>query len=592
MAAALDEKTIRALATAEVFARGRDYWKDGAVLGLKLRGATLCAEVEGSADEPYTVTVKLAGGRAEETSCSCPYEWGGACKHVVAVLLAYANEGARVPKLPPVADLLAPLDRDRLQALLLKRLELDPGLATWLDAELAAPPPCKGRKKARIDAAPIARQAHALLGARYRRRRYWDDYRASGELAELQQLTGKAVPYLEAGDGRGAFAILEAVTDACVHDWIAFSSGSDEHMYELFNDLGRMIAEAAILADFDAKGRAKNADTVEGWIDELSDYGDFEGFGTALLALRADLDSRGLRAVLKGTRLQWPPDANPAWEDREFVAVVLRALDAQDRCDEYLNLARAAGEIEGYGAMLIKCGRTAEALVFALAELRTPGQALALAQAFDAAGAAADAVAVAGRGLESKRSAETDWERVALARWLRDKAAAGGDHGLAVSAGETCFGLSLSLDDFMAAEEAAGPLWAEPRPRLLATLAQATHCPDRPAIYLREGMVDAAVGVALDDRGAAAHDDVLLELAAAAVRSHPDWVIGVARRFAEGIGERGDAGNYELAARWLALAARAYEDDGRDEDWRDLLERLIATHRRKYKLRRLLEGLR
>jgi uncharacterized Zn finger protein len=592
MTAGLDEKSIRAVATAEVFARGKTYWKSGAVSGLKRRGDILSAEVEGSEDEPYIVTVELARGRALGMSCTCPYEWDGVCKHVVAVLLAFAADEARVPKLKPVAELLAPLDRDRLLALLTKRLDSDPHLASWLDAELAAPPPRAGAPKAKIDTAPISRQAHALLGARYRDRRYWDGYRASGDLAELQQLTAQAVPFLEAGDGRNALKILRAVTDAFVSDWIAYSSGSDEHMYELFNDLGRMLAEASIMADFDAGERERYAKLVAGWEDDLSDYGDFEGFGTALLALRADLDSPGLRAVLSGAQKTWPPDGNAAWEDRDFVGVVLRNLDAQDRRDGYLNLALAAGEKECYGAMLIKCGRMAEALGFALTALKTPGQALTLAQSFDAAGSSIDALAVARRGLEFTGSPKADWQRAKLAGWLRDRAAALGDHALAVSAAETCFALTLSYEIFVAAETAAGPLWAECRPRLLATLARAGRCYDRPVIYLRAGMIDAAVAVALEDRDASAHDSALMELAEAAGRSHPDWVIGLARRLADQIMEQGQAGLYDIAARWLALAASAYEDDGRDEEWRGVLERLIATHRRKNKLRALLEALR
>ena len=52
------------------------------------------------------------------------------------------------------------------------------------------------------------------------------------------------------------------------------------------------------------------------------------------------------------------------------------------------------------------------------------------------------------------------------------------------------------------------------------------------------------------------------------------------------------AGRYELAAQWLEKAALAYEVLGREDDWRACLDDLIDRHRRKYKLRPLLEGLR
>ena len=55
--------------------------------------------------------------------------------------------------------------------------------------------------------------------------------------------------------------------------------------------------------------------------------------------------------------------------------------------------------------------------------------------------------------------------------------------------------------------------------------------------------------------------------------------------------EAGAAGSYDLAAAWLAQAARAYDAAGRIEDWIEVIDGLIDRHRRKYKLRPLLEGL-
>ena len=47
-----------------------------------------------------------------------------------------------------------------------------------------------------------------------------------------------------------------------------------------------------------------------------------------------------------------------------------------------------------------------------------------------------------------------------------------------------------------------------------------------------------------------------------------------------------------LAAQWLEKAALAHEVLGREDDWRACLDELIERHRRKYKLRPLLEKLR
>jgi uncharacterized Zn finger protein len=87
----LSEAQIRQHASAESFARGVDYERRGAVGALVLRGDLLQAEVEGSEYEPYRVTVSLDAGGVRAADCSCPYDWGGWCKHIVATLLAYIH---------------------------------------------------------------------------------------------------------------------------------------------------------------------------------------------------------------------------------------------------------------------------------------------------------------------------------------------------------------------------------------------------------------------------------------------------------------------------------------------------------------------
>ena len=57
-------------------------------------------------------------------------------------------------------------------------------------------------------------------------------------MEELQRLVEKAVPFLEVGDGGNALRILEPIAEAFVDDWLEHSFGADEHLYELFADLG------------------------------------------------------------------------------------------------------------------------------------------------------------------------------------------------------------------------------------------------------------------------------------------------------------------------------------------------------------------
>src|SRR5689334_17919049 len=134
----LTEAQLRAITSPESLRRGREYYQRGAVESLARRGNRLEAEVQGSDYEPYQVTVTLGPTGVVAEGCTCPYDWGGACKHVVAALLAYLNEPEAVEDRPPLDQLLAPLDRDQLQGLVLALAEGDPALAARVEVQAAA----------------------------------------------------------------------------------------------------------------------------------------------------------------------------------------------------------------------------------------------------------------------------------------------------------------------------------------------------------------------------------------------------------------------------------------------------------------------
>jgi uncharacterized Zn finger protein len=595
------ERTIRALATPESFARGRSYFDDGAVSDLIRRGDRLTAEVEGSEFAAYQISIRLHDGGVAEARCSCPYDWGGYCKHIVAVLLKFADEATRIIERKPVAELLRGLDQARLIELLEQRAETDLELAAWLEAELAmtveaSSPRDKGtaRRRTAVDPEPVREHARNLLAKRQRGGRYWDDYRSSGDMEELQRLVEKAVPFLEVGDGGNALRILEPIAEAFVDDWLEHSFGSDEHLYELFADLGRLMAEAALMSDLSTDQRAALAERLEKWQGRLEEYGVDEGFHVAIRALETGWDDPALAAVMAGKGTSWPPSGRGDRLDDQLTAVRLRVLDACGRTQEYLNLAGAARAHTNYAVMLVKLERRPEAIAYALRSFKKPNEALALATTLREVAAHDDALKIAETGLAfaGDDDDETNGSVIPLAHWLRDYAGGIGKSALALKAARAAFDHSLSLEDFDAVKIWAGEAWDAIRKDLLAHLARAPHAYDRTRIYLCEGLIDDAVRSVGDRFGYGAHDETLMRLAAAAHASHPDWVIRLAMDQAASIMDANRAGHYELAVQWLEKAALAYEVLGRQDDWRACLDDLIDRHRRKYKLRPLLEGLR
>ncbi|MCF4128516.1 hypothetical protein [Methylobacterium sp. SyP6R] len=228
------------------------------------------------------------------------------------------------------------LPREALADLLVRRAEADPDLAGRIEAELAALP---GRGP--VDPAPIAAQARTLLG-RQIKRDYRDDYEAHGPADALKQLVDKAVPFLEAGDGRNALKIPVAVAEPFIEQWLGYYVETDEDMYRLFTGLDRMMAEAALMSDLSADERGSLRETIGGWEDDLNDYAPEDGFFLVTAALRTAWDDPALRAVLAGKTGAALPESEE--ENPEPIAVRLRVLAAAARTDEYLNLARAAGD--------------------------------------------------------------------------------------------------------------------------------------------------------------------------------------------------------------------------------------------------------
>src|SRR5690349_15460878 len=69
------------------FERGFEYYKQGRVSKTIKRGLSLEGYCAGSVT--YHVQVIFDRLGIKSTRCTCPYEFGGDCKHIVALLLTY-----------------------------------------------------------------------------------------------------------------------------------------------------------------------------------------------------------------------------------------------------------------------------------------------------------------------------------------------------------------------------------------------------------------------------------------------------------------------------------------------------------------------
>lgn len=128
----LTEEIIRDRATERSFQKGRDYYRSGAIYNPSWQstagGALLTTQGEGSTTPSYRLRVELDEGGVCSASCTCPYDWGGDCKHIVALLLTYLHKPDEFSQQKSVSDLLADLDKESLATLIDLLVEGSPDL--------------------------------------------------------------------------------------------------------------------------------------------------------------------------------------------------------------------------------------------------------------------------------------------------------------------------------------------------------------------------------------------------------------------------------------------------------------------------------
>ena len=88
----ITEEDIRTICTAESYKRGRSYFHNEAIVEPTRQGDQLTAYCHGSEYTPYRVTATLSDRGIGDVSCTCPYDWGGICKHIVALLLTWVHQ--------------------------------------------------------------------------------------------------------------------------------------------------------------------------------------------------------------------------------------------------------------------------------------------------------------------------------------------------------------------------------------------------------------------------------------------------------------------------------------------------------------------
>jgi uncharacterized Zn finger protein len=75
----------------QIVSRGRAYFREGAVMRLEEKEEGMWESLV-AGNSMYDVSIEMIDEEVMEYSCDCPYDWGGPCKHIVAVMFAIRDE--------------------------------------------------------------------------------------------------------------------------------------------------------------------------------------------------------------------------------------------------------------------------------------------------------------------------------------------------------------------------------------------------------------------------------------------------------------------------------------------------------------------
>ena len=204
--------------------RGKEYFYNEAVRGFKkLKDGEWVALVEGT--EVYKVRISQKGNNIHDYSCSCPYDMGPICKHVVAVLFAVRESqknSSKIQKRQKVNSgktaesnnetfekMVSRMPREELNAIITDYAGREPDIVDYISARRAVKAPSSDKEKYRQiirDSVDAVRGRHGYIG-------YWQ---ASRAVSGAELILDEAQKFLEKDQPSRALPICQCVLEEMV----------------------------------------------------------------------------------------------------------------------------------------------------------------------------------------------------------------------------------------------------------------------------------------------------------------------------------------------------------------------------------------
>ncbi|MBP8972641.1 MAG: SWIM zinc finger family protein [Anaerolineae bacterium] len=557
---------IRSRATAQSFARGESYYHKGAIFDTVRRGHDLEGRCEGSDYAPYHVRVTLdEKGGVKEASCTCPYDRGGDCKHIVALLLTYLHEPECFAERAPIEDTLLERSKEQLVTLIRQMIARYPDLQALIDRPVPGQQP--GDQPA--DTEPFRRELRQAV----RTFGEWDDHTAE---QTIYSVADAARRFEETDDWRSACAIYQAILEECLFADQYPVDDEGEYVTALASVLERLAKclEHGEIAQDDAMRRTILDRLLEAYIWDV----DMGGYGLcdevmpeALLAHTRQDDLPALRERILAAQRRKAESPYGEWGVEEYEDLLIQ-LDALDNTDPEVTLQRLREQ--GMDRLLfdklLSLGRVEEAVAVITEHLTGPYERLQVLPALSAAGHDDMAVRLAQETVNSKFDHH-------LAQWLAGRYSARGDQQALLALRLQCMQQDPNEAYYAAlkqAAEAAGT-WESVRPEIIRQLEHSKEFEVLTRVYLDDQEWDAAwdtlARVPQGSRGRLSYNPLDFEVAERTRQARPQKAIPVYVDYARHEINQRSRGHYAVAARYLVVVRDLYRQLGDEETWRKLI---------------------
>ncbi len=233
----LDLQQIEERAYGKSFHRGEILYETDAISSPVRRGDEISTRCRGSYPEPYRVWAKFIDGEIAAVSCSCEYDWGGDCKHIVAMLLTYLHEPERFEKRETLDDELMSREKRDLVDIIEEMIVRYPDLE-----EIVERASSDNSQNRIIDLQAIRRELKGALDFYGE----WMDRVAENKVYELASLGDR---YAWRGDYVHAIAIYCAILEECNAN--AYPTDDEGQYIEAINTVVSRLKDALFHLDMD-----------------------------------------------------------------------------------------------------------------------------------------------------------------------------------------------------------------------------------------------------------------------------------------------------------------------------------------------------